>query len=348
MKHLSIFVLGALLCAGLVGCQEDSQSISSSDPSFGAKGGASATPSPEIVYWRYDYIKGKSLPCLGVCDSTGSHATNVLAFAQGTNFWGQPTWSPDGGSVAFIDGGSNRDACALKTMTVGVSAGKVVGGTPQTIRSVSVANDKKVMAGGIWSPTNDEIVYSLQDRTGDSKLNVVTHIYAIPAGGGASDLVYQTAPGGSVYHMTWNADGTKLAVLEWEVDQNDSTQIDHIIRVIDRANGTVDKSIDASTFGFSATSLIDLAWARAGSSILAFANAVGSAVSVYTTDLSSANPSATLVSSDARYPSWSPTNYKMVYRVWGSGSPNMSGRVMHTGTTSVLLDGQIYNPFWKP
>jgi Tol biopolymer transport system component len=344
MKHLSILILGAMLCAGITGCQEDSQSVSTSDPSFGVKpgsGGGGGNASPAIVYSIQEFSKGKQKYNLQVCDADGANQTTIVYGADElTRYWGQPTWSGTANAISYIVSDTGRTTCTLKTVGVSVVGGKATAGTTTTLLTVSRAGDHKAMAGGIWSPTAGEIAYSLQDANTGTVFTRKSDIYVIPSSGGTPELIYSTAPGTSVYHMSWNSAGTKLALLEWEMTGDAPLTWTSYIKIIDRSTGAVDQTINISDLGMNSPS--SMGWSRSGLNTIAFYNNTGT-VGIYTIDLD--NPaSVSLVQASAYYPAWSPDNSKLIY--YSSGG--LTAETLSSGATTTLVPKYVTLPFWKP
>jgi Tol biopolymer transport system component len=193
------------------------------------------------------------------------------------------------------------------------------------------------MAGGIWSPTASEIAYSLQDANTGTVLTRKSDIYVIPSGGGTPELIYTSAPGTSIYHISWNYAGTKLVLLEWEcTDDAPLTWTSHIT-VIDRSTGAVDQTVNISDLGLTNPSFIG--WSRSGLNTVAITNNN----TIYALDLS--NPgSVSQLQSSAYYPAWSPDNSKLIFT---SGS-NLVAKTLASGTLTTLVSKYVTLPFWKP
>ena len=339
MKNLAKFLLGALLCVGVSSCEDNSQLTSSGDPSYGAKPGSGTPADPAIVFQGFNTSKGRSRNALFVCDANGANPTvMVVAPSQIHKYWGQPTWSGDASAISYIEADTGRSECNLKTTQISVVAGKATAGTTATLLTVSRANDSKVMAGGIWSPTANEIAYSLQE-TGGTYLTRNSEIRVIPSGGGASELIYSSPDGTSIYHMAWNADGSKIVVVEWKITSDSPLAWEYWIKVIDRATGNVEQTISADDLGL--TNCTSITCSRAGLNSLAITN--NADVSVYTIDLN--NPTAaTLVQSSALYPSWSPNNEQLLYRDYSGG---MVTETLSSGARTTILQTNVSVPYWK-
>lgn len=322
-------------------CQDDGQSAANSDPSFGVKpgaGGGAGNASPEIVYAVYELSKGKYKYNLQVCDADGGNQTVVVGPLDNTRFWGQPTWSGAGDAVSYIIADADRNVCTLKTTAINVVNGKPVAGTTNTLLTVSRSSDQKAMAGGVWSPTANEIAYSLQDGATIPFASRKSDIYVIPSSGGTPQLIYTTPAARSVYHMSWNADGSKLAVLEWEYLTETPLTYNSYIKIIDRSTGAVEQTVDLTSLGISVPSFIG--WSRSGLNQIAVMSNSGS-VGVHTIDLD--NPgSTTLIQANVNYPAWSGDNSKLLY--CGNG---LIAETLSNSTTTTLIAKNVTLPQWK-
>jgi Tol biopolymer transport system component len=334
------FLCAAALTIVVGGCEAPS-TVTSSDPTYGAKSSGSA--SPAILYVSQESVKGKSLYTLSVCDADGTDATILITGSNAvTRYWGQPTWSGDASKISYIESDTGRTSCSLKTASVSLVNGKPTAGTPTTLITVSKSANNKVMAGGIWSPTEDEIAYSLQDHGVGTFYTRQSHIYVIPSGGGTPEPVYTSPAGSSIYHISWNAAGTKLVLLEWEGVDDDPLTVNNHIKVIDRSTGNVDQSFNLNDFGLTNCSFMQCS--KSGENSIAI-NHTGTNSAIYTIDLD--NPtSATLVQSAAGYPTWSPDNSKLAYRTLSS-SGYITTETLSSGATSNILFKGATLLHWK-
>lgn len=113
----------------------------------------------------------------------------MMRFSAVTNFTGvdaQPSFSPDGRSVAFV---SNRGG------SLDIWVGLVSGGSP-----VRVTNDPNFKAWPHWSPDGSEISYSRLNESG------LWDVWTVPALGGAPRKLLSNANGSA-----WSPDGKAIA-----------------------------------------------------------------------------------------------------------------------------------------
>jgi len=114
---------------------------------------------------------------------------SMMRFSAVTNFTGvdaQPSFSPDGRSVAFL---SNRGGSS------NIWVGLVSGGSP-----VRITNDPNFKARPHWSPDGSKISYSRLNESG------LWDIWTVPALGGAPRKLLSIANGSA-----WSPDGMSLA-----------------------------------------------------------------------------------------------------------------------------------------
>ncbi|HWZ60558.1 MAG TPA: S9 family peptidase [Gemmatimonadaceae bacterium] len=139
-----------------------------------------------------------------------SHASTLLS--PGASDAGQPAWSPDGRSIAYvrktgedIDRGNNWD---LYVMDV---AGSTPGAPRQLTTYTGSDNEPDWSSPIAWSPDSRFIAYT---RGGDPKMlyYTVQHLYVIPAAGGEPRALTASLDR-SVTQPQWSADGSTLAFL---------------------------------------------------------------------------------------------------------------------------------------
>jgi Tol biopolymer transport system component len=297
-RSLCFVLLGGALA---IGCEEAPSSVGTSDPSFGAKpgsgGGGSTTPAnPELCYVGRSAYKSKSYMTLFVMNADGSNLTPILRRTS-TNyaFGGSPTWSPDGGSIAFTlvgDGVNQPDT--IKAIDISVdNNGAVVGSNLRTIVGLSTVNVR--IKNPFWSATTgtDVIAYVTDNGTTNS-------LYTVPAAGGASTLIStidkawagHTNPLGT---PTWNGDDSKLAMIRLGV--NNTTIMIY--------NTSTWDYIDSITV---AGGIAGLEWSRAGSTNSLAYSIAGKIY--YVAPTTGAAP--TTNNASGSYPAWAPDNNSMM------------------------------------
>lgn len=303
-RSLCLLLVGGMFA---VGCEEDPSSVGSSDPSFGAKpgggGGGSTTPAdPELAYTKQVFSKGKQIYNLFVMNIDGTNLTSIYKVPSASmTFGGSPTWSPDGGSIAFTQAGDGSTIPdTIKAIDVSVnSSGVVVGSNLRTVVGLSTTSIR--FKNPFWSATSgtDLIAYTTDDGTTNS-------LYTVPASGGSPTLrtsVDKTWAGHTnpLGVPTWNGDDSKLAMIR--IGSGNTT-----IMIFNASTWAYIDSIVVSG------SIFGMEWSRAGSTN-ALAYSTNSKIS-YVEPVTGAVPST----NDAvgQYPSWAPDNSSLMVVSGGS------------------------------
>ena len=226
------------------------------------------------------------------------------------------SWSPDGGSFAFEDNG-------IKRIDISVVGGKFAGSNLMQLAANGQA------ARPAWSPQGNEIVL-VADPYGRESIAVV------PPSGGSLQVLYTPPQGSALDFPTWRFDGTRIAFSE-----TDATGM-KAIKILDRTTLTI-----SASFVLSVTAIMWLDWART-KDVLAFSDATeqfpGKGQDVFTLDL--ATGTLTLVVTEARVPSWSPGDLKLVYAKNFSYKRTIIVRDLATGTLKTLAKSGDF-PSWS-
>jgi dipeptidyl aminopeptidase/acylaminoacyl peptidase len=249
-------------------------------------------------------------------NADGTNATTIYNFPSG-NFVNKVSWSPGGGSIAFMDGGS---VCRIDVSVVnGVPVGSnhvvlVASGTGAAYTSPA------------WSPLGDEIAF----------VHVQSHsLMTVPAPGGTPQTIYTPPPGTLIVnYLAWSPDGAFIAFWEDGGGQGDNT-----IRILERATGQVTTALGPSDVGVG-----DLDWARTQDALVF----VGDPDGGYYTGiwlLSLSQGGSLQFIRDAHAASWSPDDSQLVITS-GSGVTKLERLNLATGAVT-SLGSKGSRPDWR-
>jgi Tol biopolymer transport system component len=230
---------------------------------------------------------------LMVMNADGSNQTQVYSVSDVS----EPSWSPDGGSVAFMyRHGSPSWQMDLWRIDISVVDDVPVGSNPTLLET-------DVGFSPTWSPAGDVIAYpiSVSDTS-------ASFLMTIPANGGPVDTLYTAPLPYQILYPTWSSDGTRIAFSEG-IYYTNPDQV--FLKILEIATGTVTTVVGPVDYRFS-----NLEWARTKDEV-AFQAGVASVGGLYTLDLTEQNPTPQLISGgDKRSPSWAPDDSKLAYSQW--------------------------------
>jgi len=242
--------------------------------------------------------------------------------------YGNPSWSPDGNSIAWSGPLHTNGYYEYGIWRIDV---EVIDGVPQGSNLMQLAHSdgSDSFGSAAWSPLGDEIAYRV-NPPGDPG----ERIDAVPATGGDSYTIYTSPDGfGIGRSVTWRSDGTQLALIGIEISAGADGKS---IIIVDRATGTVTDTLLTGQFDFTR-----LDWAQ-GLDILAFHDM--STSMIYTVDIETGT---SVPVTEGAAPSWSPDNSKLAYIEPGRQPRfnKISTVDLDTGEITRLASG--INPDWR-
>ena len=278
-KDLARLFWAALACTLVVGCQDGSgpSLVTSPDPKTGAEGPPPQPPPPADPAIAFVVDPGpRSGWELRVANADGS---NVSTIHSSASLPIQPSWSPDGRSIAFSTNGDIWviDVVLVSGVPTGTNARVLLAQTPGTNLNYPG-----------WSPLGDEIAFGRGQDDG----SCCSTLELVPATGGTSDVVHTTPPGVGVLWPTWNPDATEIAFVSGG-----------LIWAVDIATRTAEVLFSPPAYPEA------LDWGRTGD-MLAFSSFTGNQVGVYTLEIST--EILTRVA-DGRRPTWSPNDTEILF-----------------------------------
>ena len=246
-----------------------------------------------------------------VMNEDGSNRTKVYSTPRFAIPPSNPTWSPDGGSIAFKGGRSGSELWRVDVV--------VVDGEPQGENPTLLLD--RILGGPEWCPGGTYEDHILFARSPQSELEVIS---ALP--GGTPEVLYAADPGNTVWNPAWSPGGDRIAFMEWNGDY-------FLFKILDVASGV------ASTIHLDESLQLGgrIDWARTRSQDELVYDIGGK---LYTVDIASGNATFIL---DGKTPSWSPDDGKLVC-VNARGS--MVAYEFATGETTKLVGGG-YWPDWR-
>ena len=284
-------------------------------------GGGSPPANPAIA--MFDNVGGSSGDALRVMNTDGSN--NVAIFSGCTI--NNPSWSPSGGAIAFIN---DCDNGALWRIDVSIVNGVPTGSNPHQLAASTVCGSR--CWDPAWSPQGDFV------SVGGGSTN--PSILLIDAITGSAQVLYTAGAGSNVVYSTWSSDGTRLAVQEKE-----GASGQHVIRIVERSTGNVLQTLVRGVF----VVITHMDWARQSVEKLAItAFPCGACyglvyiVDILTDTFTQPIPGNALKAGQ-NAPSWSPENAKLVY----AESGKIKTITLATGKLTTLATGDKNFPDWR-
>ena len=297
MKKIVVVFVLALLIATIFGA---SSSV------LAGKGGGGKPPKddpdptpadPAIAYMRGSRTNPYEL---WVMDADGSHETHVPT-PEGLWVYYR-SWSPDRTSIALTCPVINKPDLDLWCIDISLDEdGQVQGNNAQQLLTASIENGKAV-----WSPNGDVIAFT---QSGNLMNDPPYSIWLYDVAEDTTEKIY-TDPDDTLQYLTWDPTGTKLAFIK-NAKIIDSTWYAPEIQTFDITTSTVDT---VYTFPQSMYPLFysgGLDWAN-NDDKLAFRYNDG--ITIYDISDETYNTlSASISTTGARFPSWSPDDSKIAY-----------------------------------
>ncbi len=263
MRKFIVLPLLVLLAA----CTERTAVGPDGDPGFvAAKGGIPGPPDkdrppedeppavPAIAFNTYGRETGY---CLRVMNDDGSNDTRLICGSGVLS----PSWSPDGGSFAFVKRTDNIDVPGkpeLWRMDVTVDDDGVPVWSGQTVLA-TCAGDPAWSPVGVPALGGEVVAYS---ETGDPKNCDRNLLRYVTTGVGTPVTLYTAAEGVSVSFPAWNPDATEIAFVEVkQLPSGQNVRRINILYLPVTDSPTVDIVFDG---GDQFWEIWDLDWSRAG------------------------------------------------------------------------------------
>ena len=141
-----------------------------------------------------------------VIDADGGDAVQLTPEVEGRSF-GQPTWSPDGRRIAFVDGESVNSAVPSS-----YGALAVMSADGSDMRRLTRSPEKDPD----WSPDGREIVFA-RGANLSSAAAVNDDLYVLDVASGATRALVRTPPGTFEGAPAWSPDGSRVAFVRTNV-----------------------------------------------------------------------------------------------------------------------------------
>ncbi len=216
-------------------------------------------------------VKQRDMRLLEVMNVDGSNRATLHRSRSGSV--SDPSWSPDGTSIAFEKKWIASFYGQIWAIDVQVVDGKPVGSNLRLILDGCYTCDPA------WSPLGDEIAFAGEPRpTGEA-----SEISVVSVDGGDPDILYQAPEGTGVRDPTWSADGSQIAFVEMVLMSGPQS-----IKIIDRETGAVTATLVEGEF----RGLCALDWARTDDVIAFMGFRPGESYWIYTIDVTSGDVTA--------------------------------------------------------
>ncbi|MHC4491099.1 MAG: TolB family protein [Planctomycetota bacterium] len=271
--------------------------------------------------------KGRSASSqLVVMNADGSNKTVVVDSGAGG-----PTWSPDGLELAFKSEVQGRGLYVIRRDGTGLS------------KVLDLAAVPRLAAGSpAWSPVLEDgstwLAFT-SDVEGPDGSHDVADLFVVRLDG-TRLLNVSNTPGVKEWHPTWSPDGRRIAVDAG----SHNTGYDIITYDLELLGGALTVTGSANLTGSGSpldTDLVQMpAWSKTGSSIAVSVNLSDRSIWVIDADdpasVSEMLP-ASVLSAELQWPTWSPDDSQIAFRVQGQTQAKLGIYVMNVDGTDLEL-----------
>ncbi len=300
---------------------------------------------PAIAFIKARSKNGKEPNRIAVMNEDGERQTVIYSEARSEH----PTWSPDGGSIAFEAVGTS----GWEIWAIDVA---VVDDEPQSSNPRMLANatacDGRHCVGPEWSPAGDVIaVYGLWFMSNDGIYLIPKE--GIPAGGRAEKIFTPSGENDRAVMLAWSPNATQIAF--WYGDRSGESVVVSI-KILDLTMSPPQVVKTLVEGGFTSGSVSCLDWARTKDE-LTFVGVPtdGEEKSLYTLDIDT--ETLTIVTDAGGHPSWSSDDAQIAFgRAYSSQGGNRGywksvvytiwSIDLETGTETELAR-DAWSPDWK-
>jgi hypothetical protein len=334
-KYFSLLIIAASLL-GLSACEENSstQALEVFPMVNPNSGGGSTAANPQIVGVSSKVVSKNTYNTIAVMDTDGSHLTHLYtaAYAGTPTSLGSPSWSPDGGSVSFVDGtrsGTTFTNRQLKVMNV-----SIVNGVPTASNVTTLYSDVNIsFSSASWCSlaTTNKIAFVVNDGT-------IGKLYTISANGGSPTLVYTDTM--RFANAEWSPDDQSIviAVLPNPGMSANSSRM----RIIDVATGTI--TLEPCSGVFIADSY---SWTRAGADKILYRYAPNNLTTPVAMIYDVATATSTQLYNAQILGSWSPRNDKILCQIGTSTSDLKAINPVNATISTIKTGGAMAWMEWK-
>lgn len=258
-----------------------------------AKKGGKPKPPPEEPAADPAIVYRGSTSALDVANADGSNKTRI--YENSSHRVSCPSWSGDGGSVAYVDENNYASEPNSYLWRIDVD---VVNGEVQTSNRTVLVNDVEVWWAQ-WSPAANEIAYIAGTSTSDA---LIRQLRVVPSTGGTQQALYTPPAGRTLKYVQWSPSGDRIAVLEKDIPND----LWYLV-LIDRASPHGATTVDLPTVD-TGDSAWSIAWAKTtqNKDVLLYVDGAG----IHRLDLVSGDREFI---ADGDTPSWSPDDSQIVF-----------------------------------